>query len=184
MHNAQLSYRDNPHWYVPIELKRQMPKLPLICDPSHIAGNRDLVAGLCQKALDLDFDGLMIESHCSPDDAWSDAAQQLTPERLKVILDTLVVHERVDRNNELAGLRSQIDSLDTILIETLAKRMQVSREIGDYKHKHNMPIVQTGRYNEVIQNRLELAEQLGLSEQLVKKIYELIHEESVNAQCL
>ena len=180
----QLSYRNDPHWYVPIELKRQMPKLPLICDPSHIAGNRDLVAGLCQKALDLDFDGLMIESHCSPDDAWSDAAQQLTPERLKVILDTLVVHERVDRNNELAGLRSQIDSLDTILIETLAKRMQVSREIGDYKHKHNMPIVQTGRYNEVIQNRLELAEQLGLSEQLVKKIYELIHEESVNAQCL
>ena len=180
----QLSYRNAPQWYLPIELKRQMPKLPLICDPSHIAGNRDLVAGLCQKALDLDFDGLMIESHCSPDDAWSDAAQQLTPERLKVILDTLVVHERVDRNNELAGLRSQIDSLDTILIETLAKRMQVSREIGVYKHKHNMPIVQTGRYNEVIQNRLELAEQLGLSEQLVKKIYELIHEESVNAQCL
>ena len=177
-----LSYRNDPHWYVPIELKRQMPKLSLICDPSHIAGNRDLVASLCQKAFDLDFDGLMIESHCSPDDAWSDAAQQLTPERLKVILDTLVVHERVDRNNELAGLRSQIDSLDTMLIETLAKRMQVSREIGDYKHKHNMPIVQTGRYNDVIQNRLELAEQLGLSEQLVKKIYELIHEESVNVQ--
>ena len=184
MHNAQLSYRNDPHWYVPIELKRQMPKLSLICDPSHIAGNHDLVAGLCQKALDLDFDGLMIESHCSPDDAWSDAVQQLTPTQLKVVLDELVVHERVDRNNELAGLRSQIDSLDTILIETLAKRMQVSREIGDYKHKHNMPIVQTGRYNDVIQNRLELAEQLGLSEQLVKKIYELIHEESVNAQCL
>jgi chorismate mutase len=178
----QFSYRNAPQWYLPIELKRQMPKLPLICDPSHIAGNRDLVASLCQKAFDLDFDGLMIESHSSPDDAWSDAAQQLTPERLKVILDTLVVHERVDRNNELAGLRSQIDSLDTMLIETLAKRMQVSREIGNYKHKHNMPIVQTGRYNDVIQNRLELAEQLGLSEQLVKKIYELIHEESVNVQ--
>ena len=179
---SQFIYRNDPQWYLPIELKRQMPKLPLICDPSHIAGNRDLVAGLCQKAFDLDFDGLMIESHCSPDEAWSDAAQQLTPEQLKVILDTLVVHERVDRNNELAGLRSQIDSLDTMLIETLAKRMQVSREIGNYKHKHNMPIVQTGRYNDVIQNRLELAEQLGLSEQLVKKIYELIHEESVNVQ--
>ena len=178
----QLSYRNAPQWYLPIELKRQMPKLPLICDPSHIAGNRDLVAGLCQKAFDLDFDGLMIESHCSPDEAWSDAAQQLTPEQLKVVLEGLVVHERVDRNNELAGLRSQIDSLDTMLIETLAKRMQVSREIGDYKHKNNMPIVQTGRYNDVIQNRLELAEQLGLSEQLVKKIYELIHEESVNVQ--
>ena len=181
-YNSQFSYRNDPQWYLPIELKRQMPKLPLICDPSHIAGNRDLVAGLCQKALDLDFDGLMIESHCSPEEAWSDATQQLTPDQLKVVLDALVVHERVDRNNELAGLRSQIDSLDAILIETLARRMQVSREIGDYKHKHNMPIVQTGRYNDVIQNRLELAEQLGLSEQLVKQIYQLIHEESVNIQ--
>ena len=180
--NSQFSYRNDPQWYLPIELKRQMPKLPLICDPSHIAGNRDLVAPLSQKALDLDFDGLMIESHYLPDEAWSDAAQQLIPEQLKVILDTLVVHERVDRNNELAGLRSQIDSLDTILIETLARRMQVSREIGDYKHKNNMPIVQTGRYNDVIQNRLELAEQFGLSEQLVKQIYQLIHEESVNIQ--
>lgn len=180
--NSQLSYRNDPQWYLPIELKRQMPKLPLICDPSHIAGNRDLVAGLCQKALDLDFDGLMIESHCSPNDAWSDASQQLTPHQLKDVLNQLVVHERVDRNNELAGLRSQIDSLDTMLIETLAKRMQVSREIGDYKHKHNMPIVQTGRYNDVIQNRLELADQLGLSEELIKQIYQLIHEESVNIQ--
>ena len=177
-----LSYRNSPQWYLPIELKRQMPKLPLICDPSHIAGNRDLVAGLCQKALDLDFDGLMIESHCLPDEAWSDATQQLTPAQLKDVLDGLVVHERVDRDDELAGLRSQIDSLDTMLIETLAKRMQVSKEIGKYKPQNNMPIVQTGRYNDVIQNRLELAELLGLSEQLVKKIYELIHEESVNVQ--
>jgi chorismate mutase len=166
-----LSYRNSPQWYLPIELKRQMPKLPLICDPSHIAGNRDLVAGLCQKALDLDFDGLMIESHCSPDEAWSDATQQLTPAQLKDVLDGLVVHDRVDRDDELAGLRSQIDSLDTMLIETLAKRMQVSKEIGKYKRQNNMPIVQTGRYNDVIQNRLELAELLGLSEQLVKKIY-------------
>ena len=180
--NSQFIYRNDPQWYLPIELKRQMPKLPLICDPSHIAGNRDLVAGLCQKALDLDFDGLMIESHCSPDDAWSDAAQQLTPEQLKLVLEGLIVHNRVDRNNELAGLRSQIDSLDTMLIETLAKRMQVSKEIGEYKRQNNMPIVQAGRYNDVIQNRLELAEQLGLSEQLVKQIYQLIHEESVNIQ--
>ena len=180
--NSQFIYRNDPQWYLPIELKRQMPKLPLICDPSHIAGNRDLVAGLCQKAFDLDFDGLMIESHCLPDEAWSDAAQQLTPEQLKLVLDGLIVHNRVDRNNELAGLRSQIDSLDTMLIETLAKRMQVSKEIGEYKRQNNMPIVQTGRYNDVIQNRLELAEQLGLSEQLVKQIYQLIHEESVNIQ--
>ena len=180
--NSQFIYRNDPQWYLPIELKRQMPKLPLICDPSHIAGNRDLVAGLCQKAFDLDFDGLMIESHCLPDEAWSDAAQQLTPEQLKLVLEGLIVHNRVDRNNELAGLRSQIDSLDTMLIETLAKRMQVSKEIGEYKRQNNMPIVQTGRYNDVVQNRLELAEQLGLSEQLVKQIYQLIHEESVNIQ--
>ena len=180
--NSQFIYRNDPQWYLPIELKRQMPKLPLICDPSHIAGNRDLVAGLCQKAFDLDFDGLMIESHCLPDEAWSDAAQQLTPEQLKLVLEGLIVHNRVDRNNELAGLRSQIDSLDTMLIETLAKRMQVSKEIGEYKRQNNMPIVQAGRYNDVIQNRLELAEQLGLSEQLVKQIYQLIHEESVNIQ--
>ena len=180
--NSQLSSRNDPQWYLPIELKRQMPRLPLICDPSHIAGNRDLVAGLSQKALDLDFDGLMIECHCNPDEAWSDAAQQLTPQQLKVVLNELTVHERIDRNNELSGLRSQIDSLDSMLIETLAKRMQISREIGDYKHKHNMPIVQTGRYNDVIQNRLDLAEQLGLSTQLVKQIYQLIHEESVNIQ--
>lgn len=180
--NPQFSTRNDPQWYLPIELKRQMPRLPLICDPSHIAGNRDLVAGLSQKALDLDFDGLMIECHCNPDDAWSDAAQQLTPQQLKVVLNELTVHERIDRNNELSGLRSQIDSLDSMLIETLAKRMQISREIGDYKHKHNMPIVQTGRYNDVIQNRLDLAEQLGLSTQLVKQIYQLIHEESVNIQ--
>ena len=180
--NSQFIYRNDPQWYLPIELKRQMPKLSLICDPSHIAGNRDLVAGLCQKAFDLDFDGLMIESHCLPDEAWSDAAQQLTPEQLKLVLEGLIVHNRVDRNNELAGLRSQIDSLDTMLIETLAKRMQVSKEIGEYKRQNNMPIVQAGRYNDVIQNRLELAEQLGLSEQLVKQIYQLIHEESVNIQ--
>ena len=182
--NSQLSTRNDPYWYVPIELKRQLPKLPLICDPSHIAGNRDLVAWLCQKALDLDFDGLMIESHCNPEEAWSDAAQQLTPEELNRVLNGLVVHERVDKDKELAGLRSKIDSLDTILIEALAKRMQVSKEIGVYKHQHNMPIVQTGRYNEVIQKRVDLAEELGVSGELVKQIYELIHEASVNAQCL
>ena len=182
--NSQLSTRNAPHWYVPIELKRQLPKLPLICDPSHIAGNRDLVAGLSQKAFDLDFDGLMIECHCSPEQALSDAAQQLTPSQLKNMLERLVVHERVDKDNELAELRSKIDSLDSILIEALAKRMHVSKEIGEYKRQHNMPIVQTGRYNEVIQNRIELAEELGVSADLVKQIYELIHEASVNAQCL
>lgn len=184
MHNAQLSYRNDPYWYVPIELRRLMPKVPLLCDPSHIAGRRELVTGLCQKALDLDFDGLMIECHCCPELALSDIEQQLTPAQLKVILERLVVHERVDKDKELAELRSKIDSLDSILIDALAKRMHVSREIGEYKRQHNMPIVQTGRYNDVIQNRLELAEELGLSTDLVKQIYELIHEASVNAQCV
>ena len=179
-----LTYRNDPQWYIPIELHRQFPKIPIICDPSHIAGNRDLVAALSQKAFDLDFDGLMIECHCAPEQALSDAEQQLTPEQLNIMLKLLVVHERNNHNQELAELRSKIDSLDSILIETLAKRMQVSSEIGKYKHQHNMPIVQTGRYNEVIQNRIELAEELGVSTDLVKQIYELIHEASVNAQCL
>ena len=177
-----LTYRNDPQWYIPIELHRQFPKIPIICDPSHIAGNRDLVAGLSQKAFDLDFDGLMIECHCSPKQAFSDAEQQLTPDELNAMLKSLVIHERNNHNQELAELRSKIDSLDSILIETLAKRMQVSREIGNYKHQHNMPIVQTGRYNDVIQNRLELAEEFGLSQKLVKQIYELLHEESVNIQ--
>lgn len=184
VYNSQFSTRNAPHWYVPIEFKRLMPKVPLLCDPSHIAGRRDLVAGLCQKALDLDFDGLMIECHCLPEQALSDAAQQLIPDELNRVLDGLVVHERVDKDKELAELRSKIDSLDSILIEALAKRMQVSKEIGEYKRQHNMPIVQTGRYNEVIQNRIELAEELGVSTDLVKQIYELIHEASVNAQCI
>lgn len=177
-----LLYRNDPQWYIPIELHRQFPKIPILCDPSHIAGNSELVAVLSQKALDLDFNGLMIESHYSPKQALSDAKQQLTPSDLGIIIKNLVIHEHGNHNQELAELRSQIDSLDSILIETLSKRMQVSCEIGKYKHKHNMPIVQTGRYNDVIQNRLELAEELGLSGQLVKQIYELIHEESVNLQ--
>ncbi len=180
--NTQFSYRNDPQWYIPIELHRQFPKIPILCDPSHIGGAKEYIQPLSQKAFDLDFDGLMIECHCSPEQAWSDAEQQLTPDSLNSILKSLVIHERNTHNQELAGLRSKIDSLDSILIETLAKRMQVSREIGDYKHLHNMPIVQTGRYNDLIQNRLEFAAQLGLSEQLIKQIYALIHEESVNIQ--
>ena len=180
--NSPLSTRNDPQWYIPIELHRQFPKIPLICDPSHIAGNHELVESLSQKAFDLDFDGLMIECHCAPERALSDANQQLTPQKLSEILSTLVVHERKTHNQELAELRSQIDSLDSILIDTLAKRMLVSCEIGKYKRQHNMPIVQTGRYNDLIQNRLELADELGLSQKLVKQIYELLHEESVNIQ--
>ena len=177
-----LSYRNDPQWHIPIELHRQFPKIPIICDPSHIGGAKEHIQHLSQKAFDLDFDGLMIEVHNNPTQALSDADQQLTPTEFASVTQSLVVHQRTTNNHELAELRSQIDSLDTILIETLARRMQVSREIGDYKHKHNMPIVQTGRYNDLIQNRLDLADELGLSTQLIKQIYQLIHEESVNIQ--
>ena len=177
-----LSYRNDPQWHIPIELHRQFPKIPIICDPSHIGGATEHIQTLSQKALDLDFDGLMIEVHSNPTQALSDADQQLTPDEFASIVQGLVVHQRNANNHELAELRSQIDSLDTILIETLARRMQVSREIGNYKHKHNMPIVQTGRYNDLIQNRLDFADELGLSTDLIKQIYQLIHEESVNIQ--
>ena len=177
-----LSYRNDPQWHIPIELHRQFPKIPIICDPSHIGGAKEHILPLSQKALDLDFDGLMIEVHTNPTQALSDADQQLAPAEFATVAQSLVVHQRTTNNHELAELRSQIDSLDTILIETLARRMQVSREIGDYKHKHNMPIVQTGRYKDLIQNRLDLAEELGLSTHLINQIYQLIHEESVNIQ--
>ena len=165
-----------------IALLKEKTHLPIIADPSHAAGIARMVRPLALAAVAAGADGLMIEVHNNPTQALSDAEQQLTPAEFATVAQSLVVHQRTTNNHELAELRSQIDSLDTILIETLARRMQVSREIGDYKHKNNMPIVQTGRYNDVIQNRLELAEQFGLSEQLVKQIYQLIHEESVNIQ--
>jgi chorismate mutase len=175
-------YRNLPQWHIPIELHRQLPTLPIICDPSHIGGKRELIASLCQQAMDLNFDGLIVESHCNPEKAWSDASQQVTPEVLDFILNTLVIRDTTQSTESLASLRRQIDELDNSLLELLARRMRVSREIGQYKKEHNMPILQSQRYDEIIQNRVAQALQMGMDTEFMKTVLVAIHEESVRNQ--
>ena len=175
-------YRNLPMWQIPIELHRRIPQLPIICDPSHIGGRRDLIAPLCQQAMDLGFDGLIVESHCSPDDAWSDAKQQVTPEVLDYILSLLVVRDEHYSTEGLHQLRGQIDECDNQLMDLLAKRMRVCREIGTYKKEHNMTIVQTNRYNEILDKRGAQAALCGMSPEFAAQIFEHIHEESVRQQ--
>ena len=175
-------YRNLPMWQIPIELHRRIPQLPIICDPSHIGGRRDLIAPLCQQAMDLGFDGLIVESHCSPDDAWSDAKQQVTPEVLDYILSLLVVRDEHYSTEGLHQLRGQIDECDNQLMDLLAKRMRVCREIGTYKKEHNMTIVQTSRYNEILDKRGAQAALCGMSPEFAAQIFEHIHEESGRQQ--
>lgn len=175
-------YRNLPQWHIPIELRRQLPTLPIICDPSHIGGRRELIAPLCQQAMDLNFDGLIVESHCNPEKAWSDASQQVTPEVLDFILNTLVIRDTTQSTENLTSLRHQIDELDNGLLELLAKRMRISREIGTYKKEHNMPILQSQRYDEILQNRISQAVQMGMDAEFMKTVLVAIHEESVRNQ--
>ncbi len=175
-------YRNLPQWHIPIELHRQIPDLPIICDPSHIGGTRELIAPISQQAMDLNFDGLIIETHCNPDKAWSDAAQQIKPEVLTLILDNLVIRDTKQTTENLSALRRQIDSLDNDLLELLAKRMRVSQEIGIYKKEHNMPILQTKRYDEILKDRIATAESMDMSGEFIKTILMAIHEESVRQQ--
>jgi chorismate mutase len=175
-------YRNLPQWHIPIELRRQLPTLPIICDPSHIGGRRELIAPLCQQAMDLNFDGLIVESHCNPEKAWSDASQQVTPEVLDFIMNTLVIRDTTQSTENLTSLRRQIDELDSSLLELLAKRMRVSREIGTYKKEHNMPILQSQRYDEILQNRISQAVQMGMDAEFMKTVLVAIHEESVRNQ--
>lgn len=175
-------YRNLPQWHIPIELKRRLPNLPIICDPSHIGGKRDLIQPLSQQAMDLNFDGLIIETHCNPDCAWSDASQQVTPSRLKEIISALVIREGGQTTEDLSALRRQIDELDEQLLELLAKRMRVSCEIGTFKKEHNMTVVQTERYDEILQKRIAQAEEMGMNPEFMRVILEAIHEESVRKQ--
>lgn len=175
-------YRNIPMWHIPIELRRRIPNIPIFCDPSHIGGARELIAPLCQQAMDLGYDGLMVESHCTPDCAWSDAKQQVTPDVLDFILDKLVIRNISQTTESLEALRRQIDEIDNSLIEQLAKRMRVSREIGNYKREHNMTVVQTGRYNEILDKRGAQGVLCGMSSDFMKCIFEAIHEESVRQQ--
>ena len=175
-------YRNLPLWNIPIELHRRMPNLPIVCDPSHIGGKRELIAPLCQQAMDMSFDGLMIESHCTPDKAWSDASQQVTPDVLKYILNMLVIRETNQTTENLVHLRGQIDEIDMHLLELLAKRMRISREIGVYKKEHDMPILQSPRYSEILERRASAATSMELNVEFVQQIMKEIHEESVRLQ--
>ena len=175
-------YRNLPMWQIPIELHRRIPNLPIVCDPSHMGGRRDLIAPLCQQAMDMGMDGLMVESHYNPDKAWSDANQQVTPDILDYILSILVIRDEVQTTENIKALRKQIDEIDNQLIDTLAKRMRISREIGQYKKEHGMTIIQTSRYNEIMEKRGAQGALLGIGQDCVRRIFELIHEESVNQQ--
>ena len=169
-------------WQRPIELSRRIPGLPIVNDPSHIGGRRDLIAPLCQQAMDLGMDGLIVESHCNPEKAWSDSSQQVTPDILDFILSILVIRQETQTTGNITALRKQIDEIDNSLIDILSKRMRISREIGQYKKEHGMTILQTARYSEILDKRGAQASLLGIDPECVKKIFESIHEESVNQQ--
>lgn len=175
-------YRNDPMWQIAIELKRRLPELPIVCDPSHISGRRDLIAPLCQQALDLGMDGLIVESHCDPDKAWSDASQQVTPEVLDFIITRLVIRDTREHTDRLKDMRKEIDEIDNALIELLAKRMKICRGIGEYKKENGMTIVQTRRYSEILDKRGAQGSLMGVGTDCVKNIFENIHEESVRQQ--
>ena len=178
----QKIYRNQPMWQIPIELHRRIPRLPIICDPSHIGGRRELIAPLCQQAMDLGFDGLIVESHCDPDNAWSDARQQVTPDVLDYILSLLVIRDERVSTEGIQQLRKQIDELDNQIMDILSRRMRVCREIGQYKKEHNMTVLQTSRYNEILAKRGAQGSLFGMSPEFVAKVFENIHQESVRQQ--
>ena len=183
---SKTKFRNNPEWQIPIELQNKFPDLPLICDPSHICGRRDIIKQTSQKALDLNFDGLMIETHNDPDNAWSDAAQQVTPKRLIEIMKDLKIREKTsegeDYINKLNNLRSQIDVTDQNLLSTLGKRMEVAKEIGQLKSDNNVAILQNKRWNEILGKMILDGEEHGLSEEFILRVFKAIHQESINNQ--
>jgi len=179
-------YRNPPMWQIPIELKTKLGHIPLICDPSHIAGNREMLFDICQKALDLNYDGLMIEIHHDPDHALSDAQQQITPQRLADFLDNLQIRRPSSSDvvfiNQLDELRDKVDHLDREIVEAIAARMKMVEEIGNYKKDNNVTILQMERWKEIIDSRSEWASILDLNPDLVMEIYKMIHEESIRQQ--
>ncbi len=175
-------YRNLPQWHLPVELKRRYPNLPIFCDPSHIGGKRELIQPLSQQAMDLQFEGLIIETHCNPDCAWSDASQQVTPSVLKEIMSNLVIRDMAQSTESLDDLRKQIDELDDKILELLALRMRVSDEIGVYKKEHNVTILQASRYEEIVNRGVEVGAKLGMSEAFMRVFIEAVHEESIRRQ--
>jgi chorismate mutase len=179
-------YRNAPMWHLAIEMKLRNPELMMINDPSHICGRRDILLDVMQRAIDLDYDGLMIESHIDPDKAWSDAKQQVTPERLKEMLDQ-IIWRKEDVNSEeyhaaLEKLRHQINHLDDELMQILSQRMKIAEQIGQYKRANNITILQTTRWNEIIERASKKGEQIGLSKEFIIKYFDAVHMESINHQ--
>ncbi|MCJ7467650.1 MAG: bifunctional 3-deoxy-7-phosphoheptulonate synthase/chorismate mutase type II [Maribacter sp.] len=179
-------YRNIPEWQLAIDLQTKFPDLPIINDPSHITGKRDMIFDVSQTALDLNFDGLMIETHYDPDNAWSDAAQQVTPKRLVQIMKDLRIRKESDPemeyNKNLSKLRAQIDILDHQLIDTLGKRMKISDGIGALKKQKNVAVLQSNRWNEILGAMILEGETKGLSEEFVLRMFKAIHQESINHQ--
>jgi chorismate mutase len=179
-------YRNAPMWHLAIEMKLRNPGMMMLCDPSHICGRRDTLMEVAQKAIDLDYDGLMIESHIDPDKAWSDAKQQVTPERLKEMLQS-IIWRKEDVNSEefhaaLEKFRQQINHLDDELMQLLGQRMKIAEQIGRYKRDNNITILQTTRWNTIIEKALKKGEAIGLSKEFVTKYFDAVHMESINHQ--
>jgi chorismate mutase len=178
-------YRNSPMWEIAIELKQWCPELPVLVDPSHICGETGLLLAVSQKALDLEMDGLMIETHICPGEALTDKEQQITPEQLKFLLSQLVIREKtgnIEFENKLEELRSEIDKLDEELIDILARRMDIAEEIGIYKKENNITILQLKRWSHIIRERMKAGEQMGLSRVFLEKLLEALHEESIQRQ--
>ncbi len=176
------SYRNAPHWHIPIELHRRIPTLQILCDPSHIGGRRELIAPLSQEALDIRFDGLIIETHCDPVHALSDSAQQITPDELRHILASLSTRRNTVASEELTRLRGALDQLDDQLIDILSRRMAIAREIGALKKVNDMTVVQPQRYEQLMASRIEQAQAAGLPAPFMQRLFSTIHAESVAQQ--
>jgi len=179
-------FRNAPMWHLPIEMKRRFPEMLIVCDPSHICGNRTGLNEVAQKSIDLDFGGLMIETHIDPDKAWSDAKQQITPEQLSEMLSGLKWRlENTDEKefvNALTKLREQINQIDDELFSLLGQRMKISNKIGEYKRENNITILQTNRWNEILAKAFVKGEKLDLSKEFITKYFDAVHMESINHQ--
>jgi chorismate mutase len=179
-------YRNNPEWQIAIDLKNRFPNLPLIIDPSHMTGNRDMIFQVTQEALDLNYDGMIIETHIDPDNAWSDAAQQVTPTRLKQIIFDLTIRKETDDayeyQSKLAKLRGKIDEFDAKLLDVIGKRMKVTEDIGALKKEKNVAVLQNKRWNEILEKMVNEGSQKGLSEEFIIQFFKAIHQESISHQ--
>ncbi len=179
-------YRNTPQWQLPIELRRRMPDIPMICDPSHIGGRRDILLEISQKAMDLNYDGLIIESHINPDKAWSDAKQQITPDALKKLLNSLILRTVSSPDsllsNNLEDLRHEIDKYDSNILQIIDDRMKVVEKIGEYKKANNITIFQPDRWQQILTKILEKAQKHNLSDEFIIQIFKAIHQESINKQ--